>query len=255
VVGLPFFLLLGCHGRKFISFLPEAIKTLFFDPEGQDQDFAEMARDGEKFSLAAGMIGVVMGLILLLSNLEDPSTIGPSMALSLLSMAYSLILSECFFAVVAKAYHTTPSNSTFETKQGLVLVFGGVFALLCSFLLMLFSFSPTSGPQDSEQRIESAFTEISIETNLGKITEGHTIQFKACLPISDSRTQERIDTLVPAMRERIIQLILKKEYLSLEVPSAYEILKGEVTSIVNSLLKENGFPEIPTVIFSEFLIK
>jgi hypothetical protein len=41
----------------------------------------------------------------------------------------------------------------------------------------------------------------------------------------------------------------------MRVSSAYETLKGDVTTIVISLLKEKGCQEIPPVIFSEFLIK
>jgi len=255
VVGLPFFLLLGSHGKKFIEFLPEALKTFFLDPQEQNPNFAQIARDGEKFALAAGMIGVVIGLINLLGNLDDPANIGPAMAMSLLSIAYGIIFSECFFAVVARAYQATQSESTSETKQGMALVFGGIFAFICCFFIMLFPFSSAYEPGASAQTDAISFTEIPIETNLGQISEGHTIQFKACLKISDPKTQEMVNSLVPAIRESIIEFILKKEYLDMRVLSAYETLKVDVTSIVNSLLKQKGCQEIPPVIFSEFLIK
>ena len=255
VAGLPFFLLLGSHGRRFIEFLPEALKTFFLDPQEPNPNFAQIARDGEKIALAAGMIGVVIGLINLLGNLADPSNIGPAMAMSLLSIVYGIIFSECFFAVVARAYQTIQSESTSEPKQGMALVFGGIFAFICCFFVMLFSFSPVSEPVVSEQTSTVNFTEIPIETNLGQISEGHTIQFKACLKTSDLKTQEIVDSLVPVIRESIIEFILKKEYLDMRVASAYETLKVDVTSIVNSLLKEKGCQEIPPVIFSEFLIK
>ncbi len=80
-------------------------------------------------------------------------------------------------------------------------------------------------------------------------------QKTTCLKISDPKTQEMVNSLVPAIRESIIEFILKKEYLDMRVLSAYETLKVDVTSIVNSLLKQKGCQEIPPVIFSEFLIK
>ncbi len=255
VIGLPFFLLLGSHGKKFIEFMPEALKTFFLDPQEQNPNFAQIARDGEKFALAAGMIGVVIGLINLLGNLANPANIGPAMAMSLLSIAYGIIFSECFFAVVARAYQASQSESTSETKQGLTLVFGGLLAFICCFFVMLGSFSVISEPVVSEHVSATSLTEIPIETNLGQISEGHTIQFKACLKISDLNTQEIVDSLVPVIRESIIEFILKKEYLDMRASSAYETLKVDVTSIVNSLLKEKGCQEIPPVIFSEFLIK
>lgn len=256
VAGLTFFLLLSSHGRKFIEFLPEAIKTLFFDPPEHNPNFAEIAKDGEKFALAAGAIGVVIGLINVLGNLADLTKVGPAMSLSLLSIAYGLILSECFFAVVGRAYQNAQSDSTLDTKHGIALLAGGIFAFMCCFFIMMnYHISPASEPQVYEQENEISFTEISIETNLGQIPEGHTIQFMACLKSSDQKTKDTILFLVPAIRERIIEFILKKEYNDLRVASAYEGLKGEVTSIVNSLLKEHGCQEIPSVVFSEFLIK
>lgn len=256
IAGLPFFLLLGSHGRKFVEFIPEAIKTLFLDPPDQNPKFAEIAKDGEKFALAAGTIGVVIGLINVLGNLDDLTQVGPAMALSLLSIAYGLILSECFFAVVGRAYQNAQNDSTLDTKHGVALLAGGVFAFMCCFFIMMnYHLTPASEPQVSEQENEISFTEISIETNLGQIPDGHTIQFMACLKSSDQKTKNTILFLVPAIRERIIEFILKKEYTDLRVASAYEGLKGEVTSIVNSLLKEHGCQEIPSVVFSEFLIK
>ncbi len=254
VGGLSFFLLLGSHGKKFIAFLPEAIKTLFFDPAGEDPVFADIARDGERFSLASGLIGVVIGLITLLSNLEDPSTIGPAMAVSLLSMIYGLIFSEFFFGVVARAYQASGSPATI-TKHGPGMVFGGLFALLCCFFIMLFSFSTIPESSDVKQKNETTFTEVAIDTNLGSITDGHTIKLQACLSVSDPQTKDRIDSLVPAIQERIIQLVLKKDFAGMSGANAFEALKGEVTSIVNSLLKENGGREMPLIVFSEFLIK
>jgi flagellar motor component MotA len=48
------------------------------------------------FTLAFGALGVTIGLILMLSNLDDPTQIGPSMALALLSAFYAVMLAELF---------------------------------------------------------------------------------------------------------------------------------------------------------------
>lgn len=48
------------------------------------------------FTLAFGALGVTIGLIQMLSNLEDPTQIGPSMALALISGFYAVILADLF---------------------------------------------------------------------------------------------------------------------------------------------------------------
>jgi len=46
---------------------------------------------------AWGMIGTLVGLILMLQNLDDPKTIGPSMALALITTFYGAVLANLFF--------------------------------------------------------------------------------------------------------------------------------------------------------------
>jgi chemotaxis protein MotA len=51
-----------------------------------------MAADGP----AMGMIGTLVGLVLMLGNLSDQSTIGPNMAIALLTTFYGSVLANCF---------------------------------------------------------------------------------------------------------------------------------------------------------------
>ena len=50
-------------------------------------------RLGAAFVLASGAIGMVLGLIAMLSNMDDPSMIGPGAAVALLSMLHAAIIS------------------------------------------------------------------------------------------------------------------------------------------------------------------
>lgn len=47
-----------------------------------------------RLSIAAGSIGMVAGIVKMFSNLSDPATIGPALALSISSAFYAVILSE-----------------------------------------------------------------------------------------------------------------------------------------------------------------
>src|SRR5690606_30832364 len=46
----------------------------------------------------SGGIGFVIGIVQMLHSFSDPSSIGPGMAVSLLSLCYSLIISACLYA-------------------------------------------------------------------------------------------------------------------------------------------------------------
>ncbi len=48
-------------------------------------------------SPAFGMLGTLIGLVILLSQLDDPSKIGPAMAVALITTFYGLILARVFF--------------------------------------------------------------------------------------------------------------------------------------------------------------
>ncbi len=50
---------------------------------------------------AFGMIGTLVGLILMLGNMDDPKSIGPSMAVALITTLYGSILANIFFIPLA----------------------------------------------------------------------------------------------------------------------------------------------------------
>jgi len=62
----------------------------------RDEDIAMLKTFGS-FSPAYGMIGTLIGLVILLQNLSDPSTIGPAMAVAIITTFYgSIIANVCF---------------------------------------------------------------------------------------------------------------------------------------------------------------
>ncbi len=61
------------------------------------------------YSPAFGMIGTLIGLILMLRNLDDPSTIGPNMAVALITTLYGAFLSNGVFLPWATALDTARS--------------------------------------------------------------------------------------------------------------------------------------------------
>jgi chemotaxis protein MotA len=55
-----------------------------------------------RFAPAFGMIGTLLGLVMMLGNVSDPSAIGPGMAVALLTTLYGALLSYAFFLPCAE---------------------------------------------------------------------------------------------------------------------------------------------------------
>ncbi len=62
---------------------------------------AGVFRKAAEVSPAMGLIGTLVGLVQMLGNLEDPSSIGPSMAVALLTTFYGAILAHMVFSPLA----------------------------------------------------------------------------------------------------------------------------------------------------------
>ena len=73
---------------------------------------ASVLRKAAEISPAMGLIGTLVGLIQMLGNLEDPSSIGPSMAVALLTTFYGAILASMVFMPLASKLERNSSEET-----------------------------------------------------------------------------------------------------------------------------------------------
>ncbi len=76
-----------------------------------------------EFSPAMGLIGTLIGLVQMLGNLDDPTTIGPSMAIALLTTFYGAVLSNMVFLPLAAKLER---NSQQEAVINSVYLMGAV---------------------------------------------------------------------------------------------------------------------------------
>ena len=67
----------------------------------RNQRKASVLRRAAEVAPAMGLIGTLVGLIQMLANLDDPTTIGPAMAVALLTTFYGAILAYMVFAPLA----------------------------------------------------------------------------------------------------------------------------------------------------------
>ena len=82
---------------------------------------ASMLRKAAEVSPAMGLIGTLVGLVQMLGNLDDPSAIGPSMAVALLTTFYGAVLANMVFSPLASKLER---NSTEETLINNIFLMG-----------------------------------------------------------------------------------------------------------------------------------
>lgn len=84
---------------------PESLKTMLFQEieklEERHEDGAEIFTSMANYAPALGMIGTLIGLVQMLQTMDDPSTIGPAMAVALLTTFYGAIIANVMCIPVA----------------------------------------------------------------------------------------------------------------------------------------------------------
>ncbi|WP_096202654.1 flagellar motor protein MotP [Bacillus sp. FJAT-45350] len=66
-----------------------------------------------EYAPAWGMIGTLIGLVLMLQNLNDPSTLGPNMAVALLTTLYGTVLANLVFIPMASKLENKTEQEVF----------------------------------------------------------------------------------------------------------------------------------------------
>jgi len=101
----------------------------------RDSRSVGVVRKAAEISPAMGLIGTLVGLVQMLGNLEDPTTIGPSMAVALLTTFYGAILANMVF---------TPLASKLERNSAEDMIVNHLYVLA----------SASIGRQENPRRLE-----------------------------------------------------------------------------------------------------
>ena len=92
------------------------------------------------FSFASGLLGTLIGLVNMLQNLDDPTAIGPAMAVALLTLFYGVLLGQFVLQPIANNCLSQHKVLEREAQRGFVaLHFSliGLLVVLASFFVML----------------------------------------------------------------------------------------------------------------------
>ncbi len=141
VLFLPAFLfaMAGVNYKRFFRLVFRNDKTIGLDEVKLVQSAMQSLGI---LVLLTGALGSLMGLILMLQNLNSPSAIGPAMSVSLLSVLFALILRLLIYTIeynLAGRYHLWDQFLKKQSGEWSVFLYG-LFVLL-SFFILLFAMS------------------------------------------------------------------------------------------------------------------
>ena len=108
VIG-TFFMLLATHGKDSLLLCSGMGRWLgggSLSPWGADEcrKTSDVAHSGGILAIAMGGLGCLIGLVSMLRNMDDPSTIGPAMAVTLLATFYAALMNLLFFVPMSRHF-------------------------------------------------------------------------------------------------------------------------------------------------------
>lgn len=111
-----------------------------------------------------GMIGTLIGLILMLGNLQDPSTLGPNMAIALITTLYGTVLANLVFLPMASKLENKTGEEVFIRQiiiEGVIGVQSGQNPRVLEEKLSAF----LSGDVKTQEQLEDEAVEETLEGN------------------------------------------------------------------------------------------
>ena len=103
---------------------------------------------------AFGMIGTLIGLVIMLKNMDDPAAIGPGMAIALLTTMYGAIMSNILFGPIAAKLKTYSGKEVLAKRmiiEGIMSIQSGDNPRIVEHKLSVF-LSPKMRPSGDENR-------------------------------------------------------------------------------------------------------
>lgn len=118
-----------------------------------------------QYAPAWGMIGTLVGLILMLNRLDDPSTLGPSMAIALLTTMYGAVLANLVFLPMASKLESKTEEEVFIKQiiiEGVIGVQSGQNPRILEEKLSAFLSEDDLKEDKSSVEEETTYTEESV---------------------------------------------------------------------------------------------
>lgn len=140
---------------------PEVIKDILeaeiIAVEDRHYQGRQLIEKAGEYAPSWGMIGTLVGLVLMLNSLQDPASLGPSMAVALLTTLYGTVLSNLVFIPMASKLESKTEEEVFIKQviiEGVIGVQSGQNPRILEEKLSAFLSNEVKAKQTSEQHAE-----------------------------------------------------------------------------------------------------
>ncbi|MBU5265539.1 flagellar motor protein MotP [Virgibacillus proomii] len=140
---------------------PEVIKDILeaeiIAVEDRHYRGRQLIEKAGEYAPSWGMIGTLVGLVLMLNNLQDPANLGPSMAVALLTTLYGTVLSNLVFIPMASKLESKTEEEVFIKQviiEGVIGVQSGQNPRILEEKLSAFLSNEVKAKQTVEQHAE-----------------------------------------------------------------------------------------------------
>ncbi|GLO66890.1 MULTISPECIES: flagellar motor protein MotP [Oceanobacillus] len=116
----------------------------------------QLIEKAAEYAPAWGMIGTLIGLVLMLNKLAEPASLGPSMAVALLTTLYGTVLANLFFTPMAGKLESKTEEEVFIRQ----IIIEGVIGVQSG-----------QNPRILEEKLSAFLTEEDMQTEKNKTNE------------------------------------------------------------------------------------
>jgi len=150
VLGITLAGLWMCYGpTTLISTFRQTLLTNQAPTQPQLRQAVAILSSAYQLVWAAGLSGTLLGLVIMLSNMDDPAALGPGMAVALLTTMYGLVLGEFVINPIRQMMISQVNTSTHDDHERTasprsMLPFG--VAIVLAVIVMFFILAVTIWP-------------------------------------------------------------------------------------------------------------
>jgi flagellar motor component MotA len=145
VLGCGFFFAMAAHGYPALLNAISAAGNAEFNDREQAHTHATILFTLRNSFLGAGSVGTLIGQVQMLVQMDDPTTLGPSFAVSLLTLFYGIILAELIVTPMAdrllEQSDAPDYSAAHRAKTPVGTHLSLLFMALLLFFVLLFSMS------------------------------------------------------------------------------------------------------------------
>jgi flagellar motor component MotA len=103
VFGVTFCRLLSTHQVNFLAYIPKAVLACVIKPE-PNREYCQISESGRRYAATGGGLAVILGVINIMSSLEDPGMVGKKVAAAMSGVVIAVLVAQGLFVYLRHTF-------------------------------------------------------------------------------------------------------------------------------------------------------